>query len=94
MAENVKDPVGASCICQEKLSSRENEVGNGEFILRVLSRKSIYRAQEKVVWTEEVKKLVSLRKTVNSADTIVTREDEDRGLVSSGKRLMSRSYCI
>jgi len=78
MAENVKGPIGVNTLHREKLSCPENEDDGEESILRVISRKSV-RDGEEVKWTEEVKKLVSPRKSVNSAVTIVQSEEDDRG---------------
>lgn len=80
MAGNGEDPIEACALRQEKLSCHESGDADRESILRVISRKSVRRGDE-VQWTEEVKNLVSPRKSVNSSDTIVAGEGEDRGFI-------------
>jgi len=93
MAENVNGPIEVNTLHNEKLGYPENEDDGEESILRVISRKSA-RDGEEVKWTEEVKKLVSPRKSVNSAVTIVPGEEDDRGLDPGVQRTYIRSHCL
>jgi hypothetical protein len=78
MAENEEDPIEASALHQEKLCLHDGKEDDGQSILRVVSRKSA-RGGDEVKWTEEVHQLASLRKSVNSSETIVGSEGDDRG---------------
>jgi hypothetical protein len=93
MAENLEDPIEASALHQEKLSSHDGNEDDGQSILRVVSRKSA-RGGEEVKWTEEVNQSANLRKSVNSSETVVGSEGDDRGIVPEGSMAYFRSDCI
>ena len=92
MAERLEDPIEQNALRQEKALSG----GDGEGLLRVVSRKSA-RGQE-VKWTEEVKGGRSRHN--GSAETIVgdgTEESgEDRGIdyMASRISLTGRADCV
>jgi len=93
MAENVKDPIEADALHNEKLSCPENKDDGEEAILRVISRKS-FRDGEEVKWTEEVKKLVNPKTIVDTANTIIACEGDDRGLFPGEQWAYIRTHCI